>query len=182
MKNESADFPDVKDHLTIRQAAKALGVSYATANRRVANGTLKATFIGGIYLIPREEIKNFRPRMAGRPRKSVPKWRVSSKDNEQIATSIEGELRAGIGEKEFRRALGKVQRDERLLFSGTIARYVLSGEREPRRVQFLLIWRQTAMPPQEKVEETLNVLRETLSSVLDWGKTRTETLRVWMHT
>lgn len=112
----------------------------------------------------------------------MPPWRVSPEGSEQIATSIEGDLRAGTGEKEFRRALGKVQRDERLLFTGTIARYVLSGEREPRRVQFLLIWRQTAMPPQEKVDETLNILRETLSSVLDWEGARTETLRVWMHT
>ena len=67
------------------------------------------------------------------------------------------------------------------LFPGTIARYVLSDSRQPRRVRFLFMWRQTVMPDSEQIEEKLADLRQTLTDVLDWDGVSYQTSRVWMH-
>ena len=159
-----------------------LGVAYNTALGYVHSGKLKAKMISGVHVIPRKEIENFKRGLAGRPRTSVPKWRFSPEGNELIGTSVEAELRAGVSEEDFVKALDKVRRDKHLLFEGTIARYVMSNRREPRRVQFLLLWRQTVMPPEDEIEKALTALRSILANVLDWSTASSSTQRVWMHT
>ena len=181
MNENNIDVLNLKDQITLNEALEILGVTYNTALGYVRSGKLHSVKKAGIYLLSRKEVEKFKPPIAGRPRKSVPAWRISPKDNEQVATSVEGQLREGVDEKEFIRALRKVQRDERLRFMGTIARYVLSAEREPRRVQFLFIWREGVMDA-KKSAETLKALQNLLAPVLDWEHARTESLRVWMHT
>lgn len=172
----------IEGYLTVKDTATELGVSYKSVQRHVKNGVLKAKKVGGVYFIPHAEIERFKPRLSGRPRGSVPQWRFSSKGNKQIATSMEADLQAGVTEAAFEEALEAVKRSEKHLFAGTIARYVLSDEETPRRVQFLLIWRETVMPPPDEIERALAALRTTLADVLDWQTVRSSTQRVWMHT
>ena len=85
-----------------------------------------------------------------------------------MATSVEVELREGKGEAEFREALEVIKQSGEHLFEGTIARYVLGDEREPRKVQRLLIWRESIMPSGEQIERALGALgKELVLEVLD---------------
>lgn len=173
---------EIDKFLTVGEAAKLLGMTYKTAHRHVVLGNIKGVKKGGRYLIPRTEIEHFKRRLSGRPRTSTPAWRFSPEGNQQIGTSVEVDLRAGVSEEAFGQALEKVKRSEAHLFEGTIARYVLSDERNVRRVQFLLIWRETVMPSADEIEQALAALGRELSDVLAWENARSSTQRVWMHT
>src|SRR6266851_7335160 len=126
----------IEGYFTIKEAAEELDLNYKSVQRHVKNGVIPATKVGGVYFIPKVEIENFKPRLAGRPRSSVPQWRFSVGGNRQIGTSIEARLREGVDEEAFTRTLEKIKRSEEYLFEGTIARYVLSSEQDPRHVQF----------------------------------------------
>lgn len=176
------DNSEIDKFLTVQEAAQLLGMTYKTTHRHVVNGDLKGTKKGGRYLISRTEVEHFKRGMAGRPRTSTPKWRFSPEGNLQIGTSIEARLREGVSEQAFTRALEKIKLSDNYLFEGTIARYVLSNEQDLSRVQFLLIWRETVMPPPEMIEQALAALGKALSSVLIWESASSSTQRIWMHT
>lgn len=182
MGDDFVNIPNIENHYTIREVAKLLGVSYSTANNYVAIGRLKAKRAGNNYMVPREEVEKFEKRTSGRPRTSTPKWRFSPEGNHQVGTSVEARLREGVSEQAFVRALEKVKRSGEHLFEGTIARYVLSDQQDLRRVQFLLIWRETVMPPAEEIEQALTALGKLLAGVLIWETASSSTQRIWMHT
>jgi excisionase family DNA binding protein len=176
------DKIDFEDYLTSNEAGQILGITNKSIQRHIKNGEIRAFKRGGRYFIHRDEITSFKPRVGGRPRKNMPSWRFAPEANKLIATSIEAGLREGITEKAFVRALEVVKRSDEYLFPGTIARYVLSEEEEPRQVEFLLIWRQSSMPAPDEIESALAALGKALASVLDWSTARARTRRVWMHT
>lgn len=180
--DNSVDESNLDKFLTIGEASKLLGMTYKTTHRYVAKGDLKGTKKGGRYLIPRKEVEKFRRKLGGLERKSIPPWRFSPEGHALINTSIEAKLRAGVTENEFIRALERVKRSEEYSFPGTIARYVLGEEEEPRAVEILLIWRQSSMPAPDEIEAALAVLGKALAPVLDWENKHTRTRRVWMHT
>jgi excisionase family DNA binding protein len=173
---------EIDKFLTVGEAAKLLGMTYKTTHRHVVLGDLKGIKKGGRYLIPRTDIEHFKRRLAGRPRTSTPQWRFSPEGNLQIGTRVEVDLREGVSEEAFVRALEKVKRSDAHLFEGTIARYVMSDEHNLRRVQFLLIWRETVMPATDDIEQALAALGRELNSVLAWEGARSSTQRIWMHT
>jgi hypothetical protein len=109
-------------------------------------------------------------------------WRFSPEGNRQIGTSVEADMREGVSEEEFVRALEQIKHSEGHLFEGTIARYIMSDERDLRRVHFLLIWRETVMPTTDDIERALAALGRELSEVLSWESARSSTQRIWMHT
>ena len=126
----------LEDYLTSNEAGEILGMTNKSVQRHIMSGEIHAIKRGGRYFIHREEVEHFKPRASGRPRGSVPQWRFSPEGNRQIATSVEADLRAGVTEDLFEQALEAVKRSEDHLFIGTIARYVLSDQQTPRRVQF----------------------------------------------
>ena len=176
------DKAEIDKFLTVGEAAKLLGMTYKTAHRHIVLGDLKGIKKGGRYLIPRTEIEHFTRRLAGRPRTSTPMWRFSPEGNRQIGTSVEADMREGASEEEFVRALEQIKHSEGHLFEGTIARYIMSDERDLRRVHFLLIWRETVMPTTDDIERALAALGRELSEVLSWESARSSTQRIWMHT
>jgi hypothetical protein len=64
----------------------------------------------------------------------------------------------------------------------TLARYVLGEGENLRRVEILLIWRESSMPSSAEIKAELAALGKVLSAVLDWDTARVRTRRVWMHT
>lgn len=173
---------NLEDYLTSKEAGDILGITNKSIQRHIISGEMQAIKRGGRYFIHKDEIASFKPRLSGRPRTSVPQWRFSPEGNTLVGTSIEADFKEGITEEDFELALSEVKRNEELVFAGTVARYVLSNERTPRRVQILFIWRQTVMPPADKIEQALAILRATLADVLDWSTASNNNQRVWMHT
>lgn len=179
--DEKVDLPQAKNYLSVSEAAEVLGLAPSTLYQYIREGNIHAERIGSTIVLLREEVASYKRGMAGRPRTSVPRWRFSPEENQLIVTSIEGDLREGVTEADFLRALEQIKRGDMHLFPGTIARYVLSDARQPRRVGFLLMWRQTVMPDSEQIEARLAELRQTLAEVVDWVGTGYEISRVWMH-
>jgi excisionase family DNA binding protein len=182
--DKNANEADLDKILTISEAAKLLGMSYKTAHHHVVNGDLKGMKKGGRYLIPRTEIENFKRSLGGQPRKNVPPWRFAPEGHKLIVTNVEVRLREKITKEDLIRALEPIKRDESYRFPGTIARYVL-GQAEAedlRRLEILLIWRESSMPSSAEIEAELAALGKALSAVLDWDTARVRTRRVWMHT
>ncbi len=180
--SKDINLSDVDKFVSLREAAKLLGMTAKSVHHHIQNGEIPATMLGGRYIILREDVLKFKPRIAGRPRKSVPQWHVSPSNNPVIVTLIEAELRVGTTESDFLQALERVKQSKQHLFQGTVARYIFSEEREPRRVQFFFVWRQGAMPPASEIENELAALREALGPVLIWDGASYRTGRVWMHT
>ena len=65
-----------------------LGLSPSRVYEYVEDGRLSSVRVAHMILIPVDEIKNFKPGIAGRPRKSLLRWRTSPPNNELLETSI----------------------------------------------------------------------------------------------
>jgi excisionase family DNA binding protein len=181
MANESNKIYKLENHFTIRQAAEMLGVSYTSANRYVREGQLEAQEFGDIYLVSRESIENFKPKIAGRPRESVPKWHFPAQKNELVVTTIEAHLSTGSTMADCKRELAKIKPGEDYAFPGTIARYIWFDRSTPELVQFFFVWRETVMPEEAEIEEMLTALQAALGGTLDWSTARYGTGQVLMH-
>src|SRR5437867_169401 len=87
--SDDVDLPNLQGYVSIKTAAKMLGLSYKTVSEYVREGRMKAVLAdNSLTLIPIEEVQNFKPNISGRPRTTVPKWRIAYDDNTLIQTSI----------------------------------------------------------------------------------------------
>lgn len=158
-----------------------LGISERRVYLYVETKRLGAVRAADVLLIPLEEVQNFRRKLAGRPRKNTPPWRISSTENAQFMTSITVQIRSGR-EKKLMHRLEEIKRAGSHTFPGTIARYVAGSETHPDRIQIVLIWRSTVMPDETERKRTLEELRQALADILDWSTAQYDNGEVFMHT
>jgi excisionase family DNA binding protein len=78
--NESQS--SVPGYVSIKEAAEMLGLSPSRVYEYVEDGRLSSVRAAHVILIPEEEVKRFKPRIAGRPRKSTLRWRISPENNQ----------------------------------------------------------------------------------------------------
>src|SRR6266436_5790770 len=93
--NEYAGRPSLPGYVSIKEAAKILGISDKRVYEYVDEGRLPSMWAADVIMIPLAEVKKFKRRSSGRPRKSIPTWRISSGDNAQYMTSIIVQVRSG---------------------------------------------------------------------------------------
>jgi excisionase family DNA binding protein len=65
--NES---PDIKDMISISDAAQIRGVSHGAIQDLIKRGRLSSFEIGGRRLLSRKEVESFQPKSIGRPPKA----------------------------------------------------------------------------------------------------------------
>ncbi|HCI80135.1 MAG TPA: hypothetical protein DHW02_10650 [Ktedonobacter sp.] len=68
-----------------------------------------------MIMIPVEEVKKFKPKISGRPRKNTPLWRTTPKDNKQLTTFIRVSTHLGQ-EQQLQQTLDKIKRVQAHLF------------------------------------------------------------------
>lgn len=158
-----------------------LSLSPGRVYEYVEDGRLSSVRAAHIILIPLEEVKNFKPNIAGRPRKSVLRWRISPENNVLLSTSIVVQIKAGAQDLLMSR-LEEIRQGEQYLFPGTVARFIVRSETFPRQVEISLIWRSTAMPGEATREKVLADFRRVLADVLDWDTAQYNEGQVLMHT
>src|SRR6266568_3404332 len=78
---EYLDLPTMPEYVSIKEAAKMLGVSDKRVYAYIEDGRLPAVRAAHVIMIPIEEVKKFKPKISGRPRKNTPDWRTSPEDN-----------------------------------------------------------------------------------------------------
>jgi excisionase family DNA binding protein len=179
--SEEVNIPNLQEYVSIKDAAKMLGLSYTTVHEYVIEGRIPAVRTSGMYLIAVEEVQNFKPNMSGRPRKSIPKWRISPEDNTLLKTLIVVQVRPDKHEALIQK-LEEVKQSGQHDFPGTIARYIMGDEAQTEHIEILLIWRSSVMPDEAGREQALEAFRQALDDVLDWKTARYEHGTVYMHT
>src|SRR5579859_1384100 len=102
-------LPNLPDYVSIKEAAKMLGLSYTTVNEYVREGRIKGVRAADVILLPIEEVRNFKPQLAGRPRTTIPIWRISPEDNILTQTSIIVQIRPGQ-QSAFAKRLDEIRR------------------------------------------------------------------------
>jgi excisionase family DNA binding protein len=171
----------VPGYVSIKEAAEMLGLSPSRVYEYVEEGRLSSVRAAHVILIPVEEVKNFKPNIAGRPRKSVLRWRISPGNNTLLSTSIVVQIRPDR-QAEFMKKLEAIRRGDRYLFPGTVARFIVKSETLPGQVEISLIWRSTAMPDEAAREKALAEFRQALADVLDWDTAQYNNGTVLIHT
>jgi excisionase family DNA binding protein len=180
MRNDS-DQPGVPGYISIKEAAGMLGLSPSRVYEYVEDGRLSSVRAAHVILIPLEEVKNFKPKLSGRPRRSIPRWRNSPKENMLLSTTIVVQMRTKQLAPLMKR-LEEIKQDERYLFPGTVARFIIKSETVPGQIEISLIWRRSVAPPEEVRDQALEELRRALADVLDWSTAQYNNGQILMHT
>jgi len=175
------DIPDLPGYVSTKEAAKILGISERRVRLYIEMKRLPAVRAADVLMIPLDNVKNFKRKIVGRPRKNTLAWRTSSVENTQFLTSISVQIQANQ-EKQLIERLEEVKRSGHHVFPGTVARYLVKSEMVPGQVEILLIWRSTIMPNAEEREQTLEAFRQALADVLDWSTAQYHYGQALMHT
>jgi excisionase family DNA binding protein len=178
--NDEVNLPELKEYVSIKQAAEMLGLAYKTVHQYVTEGRIPAVRVVDVILIPVAEVKKFKPNMSGRPRKSVPRWHISPTDNTLLATIILVQMRSGQ-EAKLAERLDEIRRSGEHLFPGTISRYIMERKQYPGQVEIILIWRSSVMPASAKRDQALAAFRQSLDDVLDWSTAQYDEATILMH-
>jgi hypothetical protein len=146
----------------------------------VSEGRIKAARVADVIVLPVEEVRNFKPHISGRPRTSIPLWRIAREDNTLSQTTITVQLRPGTHEA-FLQRLEEIRTKKEHLFPGTVARYIAGSNKQPDIVEMTFIWRSSVMPDEATRQEALKAFQETLADVVDWTTARYDDGTVFMH-
>ena len=178
---EYLDLPTIPEYVSIKEAAKMLGVSDKRVYAYIEDGRLPAVRAAHVIMIPIEEVKKFKPKISGRPRKSTPTWRTSPEENMLLSTSIFVPVRVDQQGKLLQR-LEELKQEGEYLFPGTVARYILLSKTHPGNIEVLLIWRSSLMPDEVTRRQELDNFRQALADVLDWTNAKYDEGQALFHT
>src|SRR5215470_2726246 len=117
------DASDERDFVTTSEAAEALGVSYYTVYEYIKEKRLVADRIGGIYMIPKKAVQEFKAKPTGRVRTRPPHWKRYRAGAKVRGMDIRVRVRAGQ-QKRLVEKLEAILEAQRYLFPGTMQRYV----------------------------------------------------------
>jgi excisionase family DNA binding protein len=170
-----------RDFVTTSEAAAALGVSYYTVYEYIREKRLVAEMVGGIYMIPKKAVEEFKAKPTGRTRVHPPPWRVYRAGAKVRGMDIRVQVRAGQQEHLVEK-LKAIQENQQYLFPGTMQRYVFEEDAEPKHVIFSLIWKDTEMPDEAVIQKELAPLQVELADVLDWETVQYTAKRAIIHT
>ena len=157
----------VEEFLSVRDAAKIMGVSTRSVYGYIETGKLLGIRIGASIAVHAEAVRNYQRPVVGRPRTRTPIWRVPVVMNLQYFTTINVRTREGQSAK-LEPRLAEIRAGHKHLIPGTVARYIVRDQTNPDEIQIVLVWRRLVMPPDEEREEALAALRADLADILDW--------------
>src|SRR6266702_8708181 len=175
------EFPDIPGYVSIKQAAHMLGITDKRVYRYIEIGRLPAFKASGVFLLSEEDVKQFKLNPPGRIRSSPPSWRVYSSRSKVLATEIQVRVRSGK-QPELLEKLHAIEEANRHTFPGTIARYIIKGDKALTSVHFFLVWKDTEMPDKPARERSLKAFQDELADVLEWERAQYSTNEALMHT
>jgi excisionase family DNA binding protein len=82
------DRLNIPGYVSIKEAAKILGISANRVYAYVEEGRLPSAKAAHVIMIPLAAVEDFKPQLSGRPRTSIPVWRISPEENAVLATSM----------------------------------------------------------------------------------------------
>ncbi len=172
---------NARDFVTTSEAAEVLGVSYYTVYEYIREKRLVAEMVGGIYMIPKKAVQEFKAKPTGRTRTRPPLWRKYRAGARVRGMDIRVRISAGQQKRLIER-LNTILEAQRHLFPGTMQRYVFEEDTEPKHVIISLIWKDTEMPDESAIQQELKPLQAELADVLDWDTAQYTTKQAIIHT
>src|SRR2546427_8157560 len=169
-----------RDFVTTSEAAEALGVSYYTVYEYIKEKRLVAEMVGGIYMIPKKAVQEFKAKPTGRVRIRPPLWRKYRAGAKVRGMDIRVRVRSGQ-QKRLIEKLKAILEAQRYLFPGTMQRYVFEEESEPKYVVITLIWKDTEMPDASVIQQDLKPLQAEQADILDLDTVHYTTQRAIIH-
>lgn len=179
--SEYAGRSALPGYVSIKEAAQMLGLSDKRVYEYVDEKRLPSMWAADVIMIPVEAVREFKRKSSGRPRKSIPTWRISSGDNTQFATSIMVQVRPGQ-QNALMQKLEEVRQGGLHIFPGTIARSIAQSQTIPGQIEISLVWRSTVMPSDVEREREIEAFRQTFREILDWNTAQYYHSQVLMHT
>jgi excisionase family DNA binding protein len=170
----------VPGYLSVKEAARLIGVSERTIYAYVETGKLPAARIGNMTVVDAVSAHQYQRRAPGRLRTRIPSWHMPPENNLQYLTIITAHLRPGQGKRLIEK-LQEIRTEGRHLLRGTAARYIVRSRACPDEVQVMLVWRSAIMPPEQERETALAALRADLADIVAWETARYEESQVVMH-
>ena len=161
------DTAQKRDFVTTNEAAEMLGLSYHTVYEYIREKRLLAELVGGIYMLPKKAVEEFRPKPTGRMRTKPPPWRIYRAGAKVRGMDIRVQVRPQQQER-LKEKLKAIQESQQYLFPGTMQRYIFEDEADSTYVTILLIWKDTEMPEESTRERNLAAFQAELNDVLDW--------------
>jgi excisionase family DNA binding protein len=178
---KESETSNTRDFVTTSEAAEVLGVSYYTVYEYIKEKRLIAEMVGGIYMIPKKAVQEFKAKPTGRTRTRPPLWRKYRAGAKVRGMDIRVRLRDGQ-EKRFIEKLNTILEAQRYLFPGTMQRYVFEEDAEPKYIVITLIWKDTEMLDESSISQDLKLLQKELHDVLDWDTAHYSTKQAIIHT
>jgi predicted transcriptional regulator len=175
------EIPDLPGYVSIKEAAKMLGISERRVRLYIEMKRLPAVRAADVLMIPSEGVKNFERKIVGRPRKNLLAWRISSVENTQFMTFISVQMQPHQ-EKQLAQRLEEIRSSGQHVFPGTVVRYVMRSKTIPQQVEIVLVWRSTVMPGEAERGQALEAFQQALADVLDWNTAQYNSGEVMMHT
>ena len=173
-------FSDLADYVSVKEAAEILGISTKRVYRYIEAKRLPAYKPARDYLLPREAVKQFKLKNAGRPREKIPPWRIYQTGT-LLITDIQVRVHAGQQQKLLEK-LEAIRSDMRHMFPGTIGRYVIKTDTSLTSVKIWLIWKDNEMPDEATREKAFEEFRSEFADVLDWGTAQSSTGEAILYT
>jgi excisionase family DNA binding protein len=178
---KESETSNTRDFITTSEAAEVLGVSYYTVYEYIREKRLVAEMVGGIYMIPKKAVQEFKAKPTGRTRTRPPLWRKYRAGARVRGMDIRVRISAGQQKRLIER-LNTILEAQRHLFPGTMQRYVFEEDTEPKHVIISLIWKDTEMPDESAIQQELKSLQAELADVLDWDTAQYTTKQAIIHT
>lgn len=170
-----------RDFVTTSEAAEALGVSYYTVYEYIKEKRLVAEMVGGIYMIPKKAVQQFKAKPTGRVRTRPPHWRKYRAGSKVRGMDIRVRVRTGQ-QKRLIEKLEAILEAQSYLFPGTMQRYIFEEESEPKYIVISLIWKDTEMPDESLIQQDLKPLQAELADVVEWDSAQYTTKQAIIHT
>ena len=173
-------MPHLPGYLSVKEAARLLGVSERSVYGYIESGKIPAARIGHVLVVETEMVSKYQRKAPGRLRTNTPIWHVPPQNNLQYLTSITVRIRQGQS-THFEQKINEIRANGKHVIPGTAARYVLRSRDNPDEVQIVLIWRSAIMPPTEEREAALAALRADMTEILAWETAVYRESQVVMH-
>lgn len=144
-----------------------MGVSPRSVYGYIQRGKLLSVRVGTSISVLASSAQTYQRSGVGRPRSRVPIWRVPVERNLQYLWIITACFKQGQREHLAQR-LAEIRVDKRHLLPGTVARYVVQDETNPELVRCVLVWRQTATPPEAERDAAIAAWKADLADLIAW--------------
>jgi excisionase family DNA binding protein len=169
-----------EDYLSVKEAARIIGVSERSIYGYIQDGKLTGTRFEDSIVVRTEEVHAYQRTAPGRLRSVNPRWHQAPLGNRQYLTTITAHIHSGQYEV-LNQKLAEIRSAGKHLLPGTTARYLVQDQHHPDEVQLVLVWRSAVMPPTEQREAALASLYDELAGILDWEAASVTEGEVLMH-